>query len=419
MANAFELELTGYAYGGEAIGRAPDGRMIFVPYSIPGERVRVTPVEDHKQWARAHLIEILAPSEQRVIPRCKHFGVCGGCHYQHLAYPAQVQAKADIVRAQLERLGKFQDPPVAAPIASPSPWNTRNHLQFLLNDEGRLSFVAARQPAEGSDPGSPGDRLIAVEECHLAAPPLDELWRRIEVEPIPGLERVSVRLGGGEERMVILHAGSPPQVELSLEVPASVIWAGPQEVLVLAGEGYLSVEVLDRSFRVSALSFFQVHTSLSQELVRLVLRSLDVGPGDVVYDLYAGVGLFSAFIAQAGAHVVAVEESPWACADFEVNLDEFDRVDLYESTVEAALPSIALEPKVVLVDPPRGGLGREVVQGLLQHQPSRLVYVSCDPATLARDGRLLADGGYRVERVTPIDLFPQTYHIECVSVWSR
>ena len=419
MDNAFELELTGNAYGGEAIGRAADGRMIFVPCAIPGERVRVSPVEDHKQWARARLIEILEPSEERVIPRCKHFGVCGGCHYQHLAYPAQLQAKADIIRAQLERLGKFQDPPVADPIASPSPWNTRNHLQFQLNDKGRLSFVAARERAERSQPGSPGEQLIAVEECHLAAPPLDELWRRIDVEPIPGLERVSVRLGGGEERMVILHADAPPEVELSLELPASVIWAGPQEARVLAGEGFLSIDVLERNFRVSALSFFQVHTSLSQELVRLVLPSLDIGPADVVFDLYAGVGLFSAFIAQAGAHVVAVEESPWACADFEVNLDEFDRVDLYESTVEAALSSIAVEPKAVLVDPPRAGLGREVVQGLFEHRPPRLVYVSCDPATLARDGRLLADGGYRLESVKPIDLFPQTYHIECVSVWSR
>lgn len=418
MDEAFELQMTGHAYGGESFGRAPDGRMVFVPYTIPGERVRVAPADIHQRWGRARLIEVLEPSPDREAPRCKHFGACGGCHYQHMAYPAQVRAKAEIVRAQLERLGKFHAPPVSAPIASPSPWNTRNNLQFRLGDDGRLSFVAARParpPASDRDSGP----WIPIEECHLAEPALDELWHRLDLQPISGLEQVGVRLGAGEERMVVLHASSPQEVELSLEVPASVIWAGPQGAHVLAGQAFFPVEVLGRIFRVSALSFFQVHAQLSHELVRQCLEALKVDSTDVVFDLYAGVGLFSAFLAEAGARVIAVEQSPWACADFESNLEEFETVELYESSVEDALPAIPHEPTAVLVDPPRAGLGRPVVQQLLERRPSRLVYVSCDPSTLARDGRMLADGGYALVNVTLIDMFPQTFHIETVSVWRR
>jgi 23S rRNA (uracil1939-C5)-methyltransferase len=415
MDEAFELELTGYAYGGEAIGRAADGRMVFVPYAIPGERALVKPVEVHQRWTRARLIDVLRASPDRATPRCKHFGVCGGCHYQHMAYPAQLAAKADIVRTQLERLGKFHDPPVAPTIGSPNPWNTRNNLRFRLGADGRLCFVGANAPA--SDPDAAA--LVPIDECHLPAPDLDELWRRLDLESVPGLEAVGLRVGADGERMVVLHASSPLDADVSLELPASVVWADPDGVQVLAGEGFLRIEVLHRSFRVSALSFFQVHTQLAEVMVRLCSDALDVQATDVVFDLYAGVGLFSAFIAERGARITAVEQSPWACADFESNLQMFDNVEVYESSVEAALSAIPHQPTAVVVDPPRAGLGRDVIGELIRRRPSRLVYISCDPATLARDGRMLADDGYSLERVTPIDIFPQTFHIETVSVWQR
>jgi 23S rRNA (uracil1939-C5)-methyltransferase len=179
------------------------------------------------------------------------------------------------------------------------------------------------------------------------------------------------------------------------------------------------MEVLGRPFRVSPDAFFQVNSLLTEDLVRLALRALAVQPGERVFDLYAGVGLFSAFAAEAGAQVAAVEACPSACADFEINLGEYDDVELYEASVEAALPAITARPDALLVDPPRAGLARTVVDELISLAPGRVVYVSCDPTTLARDGRHLAEGGYQLVRVTPIDLFPQTYHIETVSVWRR
>jgi len=403
-----ELTLTGMAYGGDAFGREPSGRMLFVPFALPGERVRVRVQEAHDRWARATLLEVLAPSPDRVPPRCRHFAVCGGCHYQHLSYAAQLRLKAEIVRSQLERLGGFESPPVEPTVPSPSPWNTRNHLQFSLSREGRLGFQAA-----GSH------RVVAIEECHLPDPSLADLWPRLDLAPIPGLLRVVLRSGADGETMIALEAETEPEVELALDLPASVVWVEPGGASVLAGVDRLMQDVLGRRFVVRAASFFQVNSSLTGDLVRRVLEALLPQSGETIFDLYAGVGLFSAFVAAAGARVVAVEESPEACADFEANLAEFDSVDLYESPVEVALPAIPARPDAVIVDPPRAGLEREALEALIACSPRRLVYVSCDPATLARDGKRLAQAGYHLERVTPIDLFPQTYHIETLSLWLR
>jgi 23S rRNA (uracil1939-C5)-methyltransferase len=404
----FELSLTGLAYGGEAFGRDAEGRMVFVAFTLPGERVVVETTEKHKRWSRAKLLEVLEASPDRIPPRCLHFTDCGGCHYQHMPYHEQTHAKHEILKDQLERIGGFHEPPVEATIQSPSPWNTRNHLQFSLTAEGQLGFNAA-----GSD------RVVSIQECHLPEPVLAELWPRIEVEQIPGLDRIAIRRGSWGDQMIILHSDRHPEVELMVDLPASVVWLGPGGTAVLAGEGSLSFEILDRVFQVSADSFFQVHTSLTNELVQHSLKALQPQPGETVYDLYAGVGLFSAFFAEAGARVIAVEESPWACADFETNLNEFDNVELYEASVELALPSIHTQPDAVLVDPPRAGLTRDVREALIRLAPPRLIYVSCDPATLARDGKYLAQAGYHLNRCTPFDLFPQTFHIESLSVWRR
>jgi 23S rRNA (uracil1939-C5)-methyltransferase len=219
--------------------------------------------------------------------------------------------------------------------------------------------------------------------------------------------------------MIVLHGEKGPAVEVEMDLPASVVWLGSERAQVLAGDGHLLIEILGVPFLVSAGSFFQVHTRLAEELVRHVMVALDPRPGEVIYDLYAGVGLFSAFIAEAGARVIGVEASAQAGADFETNLDDYTDVELYVASVERALPALTAHPDGMIVDPPRAGLGREVVQALVDLSPSRLIYVSCDPATLARDAKMLAGSGYHLESVRPFDLFPQTYHIETLSFWSR
>lgn len=403
-----DLDLTGLAYGGAAFGRDQDGRMVFVPFALPGERVQVEITEAHQQWARGRLIRVVQPSPERISPRCRHFGDCGGCHYQHMPYPVQVQAKADIVRSQLQRLGGFADPPVESTVPSPSPWNTRNHIQFTLTPGARLGFQAAAS-----------HRTVPIQECHLPELALADLWPRIDLEPVPCLTRLALRAGAEGECMIMLEGEGTPEVELALDLPASVVWLWPAGATVLAGADHLTIQVLDQAFRVSAASFFQVHTALAGLLVRRVLEGLAPQRGETVFDLYAGVGLFSAFLAQSGARLVAIEVSPSACSDFEVNLDAFDSVELYQAPVEDTLPTLEPRPEAVVVDPPRAGLGAHVCEALIALAPPRLAYVSCDPATLARDGRRLAQAGYTLDRVIPFDLFPQTYHIETLSFWRR
>ena len=404
---SLDLRLEGMAYGGDAFGRDPSGRMVFVPFALPGERVLAQVMEVHAHWCRARLIEVVEPSAERVTPRCRHFGACGGCHYQHIHPAAQPAIKQAIVRSQLERLGGFSDPPVSPTVSSPSSWNARNHVQFSLAPDGRLGFQAARS-----------NDVIPVEECHLPEPAIGGVWPALQIDPIPGMDRVALR-SAGDEAQIIFHAEDDPEADLELDLRASAVWLSPSGTHILAGDPALIFDVRGRLFRVHAASFFQVNSALTPALVDLVLEGLQLISGQTVFDLYAGVGLFSTFVAERGAHVLAVELSASACDDFTFNLDDFEAVSLYQAGVEQALPSLPSHPDAVIVDPPRAGLGREVVAALAAHAPARLIYVSCDPSTLARDGRMLAAAGYRLERVTPIDLFPQTFHIESVSVWTR
>jgi 23S rRNA (uracil1939-C5)-methyltransferase len=396
------------AYGGEAFGREPEGRMVFVPFGLPGELARVELVDVHKRWARARMLEVLEPSPDRIDPRCRHFGICGGCHYQHIPYKKQLEVKRQVLHSQLERIGKFDDPPVAPTVPSPSPWEARNHLQFSISTDGELGFMEASS-----------NWIVPIQECFLPEPDLGDLWPRFTAEPDTPFTRVGMRIGDEGQAMIVLHGLEDPSIEMEMDLPASIVWLGPGGAAVLAGEGFILQSVNGRPFRVSAGSFFQVNTALAGKLVEHAIRSLEIQTGQTVLDLYAGVGLFSAFIAQAGADLIAVESSEWACSDFEVNLEEFDQVALYQAAVEEALPLLQVEPQSVLLDPPRGGVERDALERLIEMAPNRIVYVSCDPATLARDGRILADSGYQLEQVTPFDLFPQTYHIESISEWTR
>ncbi len=404
----FEVELTKLIYGGEAMGRLPDGRAVFVPFGVPGETVRLRLVEEKRGYARAELLEVLQPAAGRIEPRCVHFGACGGCHYQHMTYEEQLAAKAEILRDQLERIGGLTDPPVQPTRPSPRPWLYRNHLQFHLTPEGQLGYHAARS-----------QNVIPIEECFLPMEPIGTFWKLLEVEPVPGLQRVHLRVGTDEDIMLALESSDPDPPAFGADLPLSAVHLGPAGATVLSGSESLIITVLDRQFRVSAESFFQVNSPMAGAMVEHLLENLALDMEATALDVYCGVGLFSAFLAPLVQRVIAVESSPSAWLDFEVNLDEFNNVELYQAPAEDVLPALPVEPTVIIVDPPRSGLSRTVVDGILALSPDTLVYVSCDPATLARDARHLTQGGYTLKRITPFDLFPQTYHIESMSFWRK
>lgn len=397
-----------YAYGGEVMGRLADGRAVFIPLAIPGELVRIRLVEEKTNYARAELLEVLEASPERIQPRCQHFGECGGCHYQHMPYALQLAAKAEIVRDQLRRIGKIKDPPVAATVPSAAHFHYRNHIQFHLSPAGKLGFEAARS-----------NQVVEIMECHLPEEAIHVLWPQLNIEPVPGLERVALRAGTGEVQL-ILESSDSDGFEFSVEeLPISAVQLGPGGCLVLAGSEGVVIEVLDRAFQVSAGSFFQVNTQQAETMVQYLLQNLPVNPQSTVLDVYCGVGLFSAFLAEKAGQVIGIEASEPACEDFALNLDEFENVALYEASAEETLNSMNFHPDVVLVDPPRAGLGRAALEGVLAQQAAWIAYISCDPSTLARDARRLVEAGYHLEQVTPFDLFPQTYHIESISLWRR
>jgi 23S rRNA (uracil1939-C5)-methyltransferase len=405
------LHLISFAYGGECFGRLPDGKAVFVPFALPGEKVRIRLVEEKRGFARGELIEILESSPDRIAPRCPHFGECGGCHYQHLPYEKQLAAKAEILRDQLQRIGKLNDPRVQPTVASPNPWNYRNHMQFHFTEEGKLGFVGAKTVA--------GQPVIPITECHLPEAPLIDLWGQLDIEATPNLDRVSLRLGADDDQMVLLESEDPEPLEMELDLPVSVVYRGPGGSLVLGGDNQIVIEVLGRAFQVSAGSFFQVNTPMAEKMVIHLLENLDIIPEDTLVDAYCGVGLFSAFLAPKVAHLIGIEAHPEACEDFVVNLDEFENVELYESPVEDALFASGMAADILVADPPRAGFGRPSLEGIRNLNPRVIAYVSCDPATLGRDARFLTEMGYQLQQITPFDLFPQTYHIESISFWER
>lgn len=406
-----ELTLTTLTYGGDVMGRLDDGRAVFVPFGLPGERVRVRLTEEKKNFARGEIIEILESSKERIAPRCKHFGECGGCHYQNLPYERQLEAKTEILIDQLKRIGKIENPPVQKMIACPNPWNYRNYVQFHLTGDRKLGFVGAGTTfARG---------IIPISECHLPESSINQLWPQLEFEPDTDIERVSIRAGKDDDLMLVLESDSPEPPELEIEAGISVTHLYEENTVVIAGNDHVVIEVLNRDFKVSAVSFFQVNTVMAEKMVSYLIDNLPVTQSSTLLDIYCGVGLFSAFFAPKCKTVIGVESSPSACEDFVSNLDEFDNVELYEGLAEDVIPHLEAKPDVILVDPPRSGLDKQVLDGILKLNPQMIAYISCDPSTLARDAARLLNGGYRLKDVAPFDLFPQTYHIESISLFEK
>jgi 23S rRNA (uracil1939-C5)-methyltransferase len=405
-----ELELTGMAHGGEALGRH-QGRVIFVAHCIPGERVRVEVIEDHQRWSRGCLLEVLEPSPHRVEPPCPHFGTCGGCQWQHIGYEAQVAFKTDVLRDQLRRVGHFADPPLAEAIPSPNPWAYRNHLQLSAVSGGGLGFWDVR-----------GTRVMSIETCLLPHPLVWSMAEMMEVgEEGEGtfMRRLALRAGTHTgERMMVFETEGDVAPEIEVDVPVSCVLLMEDGTPVnLIGRNWLTEELVGRRFRISAGSFFQVNTPQAEALLEAVSRFLSPQGDETLLDLYCGVGTLALSLVDRVRRVIGIEAYGPAVADARANAREGEPVEFIEGQAEGVLGELDLSVEAVIVDPPRAGCAGRVLQELGRLSPSRLIYVSCDPATLARDGRRLAEAGYHLEAVQPVDMFPQTYHIESVALF--
>jgi 23S rRNA (uracil1939-C5)-methyltransferase len=424
-----DIQLDSFAFGGEALGRL-DGRVVFVPYALPGETVQARITQDKKDFARADLVEVLESSEQRTEPVCPMFGVCGGCQLQHATYEAQLRMKRDMVVDQLRRIGGFEDAEslTLPTIGMVNPWEYRNHARFSIGRRhGELGFTQQNT-----------HRLLRIEHCYIVHPRVNEVLHDLQGRLVAfSGHQLSIRVGANTDDLMV----GPPLPDFP-EIPS--------------GQSYLDEEILNRRSRVASPAFFQVNTrrehrpvpeglerwshlaaklplplgegwgegpanalielSMADILALLVFNGLDPSPDDVVLDAYCGVGTFSILLAPFVQQVIGIEESMAAIHDAELNAADLRNASFYAGKVEKLLPVLESKPTAVVLDPARVGCEAPALEALAAMAPSRLVYVSCDPATLSRDLAILRDRGFALQSVQPLDMFPQTYHVECVAV---
>ncbi|HTT63068.1 MAG TPA: class I SAM-dependent RNA methyltransferase [Bryobacteraceae bacterium] len=391
----FEITVEKLVYGGDGLGRL-DGRAVLAPFVLPGERARVRGVAEKPGLVRAGLLEVLAAAPERVAPPCPYFMRCGGCHYQHAPHEIQLGLKRAILVDQLQRIGKIAAPAEIG-VVSGEPWGYRNRVQLHIAN-GVLGYREAQS-----------HKLCAVEACPIASPAIngaiavlremlrDPRWPRF----VRGLE-----LFGNETEMQlnVLETDRPVAKRFfdwcAERIPGLV-------------PGALNYTAAGYTWRVSRGSFFQVNRFLIE---RLLETALEGAAGRTALDLYAGVGLFSLPMAQRFEAVTAVESGSRPAADLRFNAERAG-LDLCveQADAEAWMEQLETAPDFVLMDPPRAGIGKRVVERLAHLHPPRLAIVSCDPATLARDLAGLTAAGYRIDRLTLVDLFPQTYHLETVA----
>lgn len=402
-----EVEIDGFTHGGEGVARI-DGKATFVPRTIPGERVRVEVVEDHRRWSRARLVEVVEPSPDRVEPPCPFVPECGGCDLQHIDPDRQRRLKRRVVREQLERLGGLEDPPVA-PARSVGPdTRYRTRSQFHADPRGRLGFHR-----EGTH------EVVPVDDCLVLSEPAQEL--RAAVGDDSGAAELEVRAHERTgTRAAVLTPGPGP-----LDLPGGdfdLLLRQPDgSAVAMRGDGELEERVAGFTFRFGVGSFFQVNTGGAEALVEEVLGAAGPLEGALTWDLYAGVGLLSLPLAAAGAEVVAVESDPDAAAYLGDNAGTagLDVAVVDEPVEDFVLTGGADVPDVVVLDPPRPGAGEELSGALARLGPAAVVYVACDVASLARDAAVLVDHGFRLRRAVPLDLFPMTHHVEVVADFRR
>ncbi len=403
-----ELRVGAVAAGGSCVGRAPDGRVVFVRHSLPGELVRARVTGSTTSFLRADAVEVLEASADRVAAPCPYAGPgrCGGCDWQHVSLPAQRRLQADLVAEQLQRLAGVEYPVEVEEVpGAPDGLGWRTRVQFAVAPSGRAGLRRHRS-----------HELEPVERCLIASAEVEAVGA--EALLWPGAAGVEVAAAGAQRVVSLTSRDSAGRGRLRVpEVDAGVVIDG-RPVRVPHGLRHV---VAGRSFEVAAGSFWQVHPGAATALAQAVLEGLDPRSGERALDLYAGVGLFAALIGErvgSSGAVLAVEGDSRACADAARNTADQPHVRIRTAAVVPALVAGAGPLDLVVLDPPRAGAGLAVTHALAALRPRRLAYVACDPASFARDLRVLLEVGWELASLRAFDLFPMTEHVELVAVLS-
>jgi 23S rRNA (uracil1939-C5)-methyltransferase len=427
------LSIDKLIYGGDGLARLPSdeqgrGKAVFVPFTVPGDVVEATLTEQKPGFARATIDNVITAATARINPDCEYFTRCGGCHYQHISYESQIALKAEILRENFLRLAKVDLPREIAVHGSP-PWEYRNRSRFQIRSKGEVTIGYYRLATHD---------VLDIERCPISSPlinrALSDLRLFCKENPIPtGITEAEFFANAEDDRLLIeltctadtdqkaaqactekLHAaiaGTMGVVAFPRRGLDGSSYDGASKPLFSVGNDRFAYQAGKNSYRISAGAFFQINRYQIDELLKIVTHNRT---GDTAIDLYAGVGLFTVPLARSFRHIRAVESSPISHGDLLHNAPE--NVKTVRSTTERFLEQAVRKapPELIIVDPPRNGLGRKVSQQLAQWRSPRITYVSCDPSTLARDLLPMIAAGYRIEEAHLVDLFPQTYHIETV-----
>ncbi len=393
---SFETRIEKLVPGGDGLARL-DGRVVFIPFTLPGEKVRARVTEAKKDFLRAVPLEILAPSPDRAAPPCPVFGRCGGCDWQHIAPPAQLRHKLALAEDALRRVGGLSFPGLS--IEGGEPWRYRNRVQIHRDASGAAGFL-----------GRASHDLVAIRDCPISRPAFDPLFAPAAPAAGPGARFPGSRPFAGTRRFAAWSHPLPEGGDFL--VSADPAAAG----LCRTGEAAeIAAPLLGKTLRFDLRCFFQSNVEMTARLVPYALEGLS---GRLALDLYCGVGLFGTFLADRFEHVLAVEENPAALEYARRNIGVthgFLRGRVEELLRAERGPLAEAKPDAIVVDPPRTGLDRAVAAFLIAKRPARLVYVSCDPVTLARDLKSLLAAGFALEDLRLFDFYPQTAHVEAVA----
>jgi 23S rRNA (uracil1939-C5)-methyltransferase len=417
------LTIEAIVAGGDGLARAADGRVVFVPRTAPGERVEVEYTQEHRQWARGRLSRILEPAPGRREPPCPHYADCGGCQLQHLDYGAQLEAKANIVADALRRLGGLE---ASAPevVASALEFGYRNRVTFLLRREGTEIAAGYRV---FPDPAS----VVDIHACPLAEPPINEVWASLRAVWGPLAER----LPRGSELRLTLRSTTEGEVGLAIEGGEG---DGEPDDLLDGVEGLASIWRLDRkgdadwyvgkatladawgdhTLRIAGTTFVQVNRDAAAKLEAYVGEQVGEPSGMRIADVYCGFGHRALRLAWAGARVVGIDSDRHAIAMAAAAAAESAAPARFIAAPAEVALIHELPTQLVILNPPRRGIEKQVGEALRRKPPARIIYVSCDPATLARDLKALS-GTFRVAACRAFDMFPQTAHVEAVVTLER
>lgn len=450
------IEITDVAAEGNSIARV-DEMVVFIPFGAPGDIADVKIDRKKRSYAEGHIEHLTQPSPIRVEPKCEHFTMCGGCRWQHLPYEFQLRCKQRQVEDALQRIAKIPFPELTPILGSDSIWEYRNKMEYTFSNKKWLTFDQLRSGAEFPERRAAGfhipgafDKVLDINKCHLQ----DDLGNRLRLfvkkfgmehdysfydlrEQHGLLRTLMIRIASTGEVMAVMVFGEDdePKIQNLLDAVAnefpeitSLLYVintkvndtiSDQKIHLYRGKEYIEEEMEGLKFRVGPKSFYQTNSRQAYKLYSVARDFAKLTGDELVYDLYTGTGTIACFVAKNARHVIGIEYVPEAIEDAKVNagINRLGNTEFYAGDMKNVLTSDFIDvhghPDVMIVDPPRAGMHEDVVKVILEAAPKRIVYVSCNPATQARDLALLHEK-YDIEAVQPVDMFPHTQHVENV-----